>query len=292
MTLRRMMARPLMAILLLIGVAGCTAPPPTIPKPNDEWPVMPKRISGGMPIYPSAMMKQGIEGDGVVDCLLMADGTAQDCHIVSGTTPELAQAVLDCVTRSRYEPALHDGVPVAERRRWRMTFRMEGGAEWNERWKPVHAEPLVYPPGLRAKGVEGNVVVDCAVTVDGTTHSCRTLRSTDPVFEAAALDYIAHAVYRPVLRDGTPIEIRHEWTISFRLSAAVDVECDIDEAGVASNCVVTRNTGGPDFAAAALEHMARAKYKPLAKDGTPARSRHKWTLTFTLQDGKPVPAAN
>jgi TonB family protein len=81
--------------------------------------------------------------------------------------------------------------------------------------RPVNAP--AYPSDMLAQLIEGSVDIECLVTLEGRATDCVVLHSTANAFEAAALDYVAHAIYRPKIQNGVAVAERHKWTIAFKL---------------------------------------------------------------------------
>ena len=75
--------------------------------------VVPKLISGLMPAYPSAAVKEHVWGDVVFDVTLKEDGTVERVDLIDGP-PLLAEAATSAVKQWRYQPLLVHGKPVVQ----------------------------------------------------------------------------------------------------------------------------------------------------------------------------------
>lgn len=75
-----------------------------------------------------------------------------------------------------------------------------------------------YPPRARAANVEGQVVLDCAVSAQGAL-ACAVAQETPEGwgFGAAAQRIAREHVMVPAMRDGQPIEARYRMRVPFRL---------------------------------------------------------------------------
>jgi TonB family protein len=83
---------------------------------------------------------------------------------------------------------------------------------------------MVDSPALKAaftKASSGEVELDVDVAADGRIEHARVLRSTPPgVFDAAALDMIAHRRMRPAIKDGAPAPAKDRHvTLKFQAQA-------------------------------------------------------------------------
>ncbi|MBB2202855.1 energy transducer TonB [Gluconacetobacter tumulisoli] len=67
---------------------------------------------------------------------------------------------------------------------------------------------LLYPEVALKLYMSGQVSIDCTIHADGMASACRIVRSTDPVFNASSLSYVAHARFFPAIRNGQPVETR------------------------------------------------------------------------------------
>lgn len=74
----------------------------------------------------------------------------------------------------------------------------------------------VYPPSALNKGIEGWVEMDFTVTVDGRVKDIE-LRDAQPqgVFEQAARTAVAQWRYKPIIKDGRPVEQRARVRLRF-----------------------------------------------------------------------------
>ncbi|MBE7210393.1 MAG: energy transducer TonB [Gluconacetobacter diazotrophicus] len=82
-----------------------------------------------------------------------------------------------------------------------------------------HRGVAAYPPDLLQQRIEGQVLLDCAITPDGVPEDCVVKRSTDHRFDAAALEYQSSIRYRPLIENGAVLYRKHEQcTVNYRLS--------------------------------------------------------------------------
>lgn len=74
----------------------------------------------------------------------------------------------------------------------------------------------VYPPVAQAARVEGVVVIEATIGVDGRVQDARVLRSA-PLLDAAALSAVRQWVYTPTRLHGAPVAVVMTVTVRFQL---------------------------------------------------------------------------
>jgi protein TonB len=75
----------------------------------------------------------------------------------------------------------------------------------------------VYPPDARAAGVQGVVILEAVIDVDGRVSDARVLRSI-PLLDQAAIDAVRQWEYTPTLLNGIPVPVIMTVTVQFALS--------------------------------------------------------------------------
>jgi TonB family protein len=78
---------------------------------------------------------------------------------------------------------------------------------------------LYYPPLLRDAGIEGNVVFEVIIGVDGhpEPESLRVISSTNKAFERPARDVVLGSVFRPGRMRGQPVRVLVRQPITFQI---------------------------------------------------------------------------
>jgi periplasmic protein TonB len=84
--------------------------------------------------------------------------------------------------------------------------------------KPMAVTPpdIQYTQQAQEREVEGTMLVECVVTVDGTVHNCRVLKSL-PFMDRAVVSALERARYKPATLGGKPIDVQYTFTIKLRL---------------------------------------------------------------------------
>ncbi len=62
----------------------------------------------------------------------------------------------------------------------------------------------IYPPRAALQGIEGYVIVEYTVTVEGTVEDVTVVESSSPLFDRAAVEAAAKYRYKPKVVDGQP----------------------------------------------------------------------------------------
>lgn len=160
-------------------------------------------------------------GTVVVEAIVGQDGvptfaraTCTDCRL----SLSAAQTVL----RSRFQPALKDGAPVATQVRVPIVFtgRTEPTFDANALdVKPVVlvAVPPAYPYELRKQGSSGQVVLDFVVSADGSVQDVEVRSATAPAFAASAVAAMRKWRFKPGIRDGKAVNCHLSMPLVFQL---------------------------------------------------------------------------
>jgi TonB family protein len=105
---------------------------------------------------------------------------------------------------------------VAEKRRAAAPKRIRVGGEV-EATKVLTQVPPKYPESARAKGIEGTVLLEAVISMEGVPLSLHVLESPDPELSDAALAAVRQWRYQPTLLNGQPIEVVTTIAINFHL---------------------------------------------------------------------------
>ena len=71
----------------------------------------------------------------------------------------------------------------------------------------ISGDNPTYPKELRAKKIQGTVVLDATIGKDGTIENIHVVKSPDKQFSESALEAVRTWRYRPYLLNGNPIEV-------------------------------------------------------------------------------------
>ena len=73
-----------------------------------------------------------------------------------------------------------------------------------------------YTPMALERRVQGTMAIRCVITVDGTVHGCRVVKSL-PFMDRAAINALERRKYKPAERAGKPVDVYYTFTIKFEL---------------------------------------------------------------------------
>jgi len=76
-----------------------------------------------------------------------------------------------------------------------------------------------YPEEAKQQKLEGSVMVKVIVDADGAVESATVLKSSDPIFEAAALEAASLCQFRPARFEGNPTRSAVAIPYQFRLDS-------------------------------------------------------------------------
>lgn len=84
--------------------------------------------------------------------------------------------------------------------------------------RPAKVQDVIpeYPPIARAARVEGIVILEVVIGVDGRVTNARVLRSV-PQLDEAAVNAVRQWVYAPTTQDGVPVSVVMTVTVNFQL---------------------------------------------------------------------------
>jgi periplasmic protein TonB len=89
------------------------------------------------------------------------------------------------------------------------------GGNMKQPVKTKHVAP-VYPPIAQSANVQGVVILETVIGVDGKVQDSRILRSI-PLLDQAAIDAVKQWEFTPTLLNGTPVPVIMTVTVQFSL---------------------------------------------------------------------------
>jgi TonB family protein len=75
-----------------------------------------------------------------------------------------------------------------------------------------------YPEEAKKEGVQGKVIVEATLGTDGKVAKVKVVNEADPRLAQAALDAVKQWRFKPMQKDGKPVEVKTTVTLSFRLN--------------------------------------------------------------------------
>ena len=103
-------------------IDGDTAPRAVRASVSPDAILPPRRVRGAPPQFPAAALQERLQGTVVIELMVTTDGRAADLTIIESAGDLLDHAVLEAVSRWRFEPATLAGEPVPVRWQVRQKF--------------------------------------------------------------------------------------------------------------------------------------------------------------------------
>ena len=158
----------------------------------------------------------------VVETLVGKDGipafaraTCEDCR--------LSLSAVQTVLRSKFQPALKGGEPVATQVRIPIVFREREERTFDFSALDVKPEVLsrvapIYPFNLKRNGITGTAVVQFLIESDGRVSNIVVVAATDSGFADSAVAAIRKWRFKPGILDGKAVACRMQQSFPFMLS--------------------------------------------------------------------------
>ena len=202
--------------------ASKSASPPT-PVRVGSGVKQPQRVSWVQPEYPVTALSSRVQGVVILDATIGTDGRISDVR-VTRSIPSLDSAAVTAVRQWVYQPTIVNGVPVPVIITVAVEFKLTtpqpirvGGAIK----APVQTKRVTppYPPEAQAAGVQGIVIMEATIGVDGKVTDVRVLRSI-PLLDKAATDAVRQFEYTPTVVNGVAVPVVMTVTVNFTLTPA------------------------------------------------------------------------
>ena len=215
--------------------------------------VKPKVLHSVKLVHPEEALRDSLEGKVFLKFRVNVDGSVSDVRVLRGLEV-FHQAAIDAVSQYRFKPAEHNGkvVPVwmTQPLSFRLPKQQTRQAPRSSRYVPPTAsghfrvekrfsnefmsvfkaevkpkllysvEP-VYPKEALEDKVEGMVLLQCVVNVDGSISDVTAVKSRGTIdrkeFQQAAIDAVSQYRFTPAEHNGKPVAVWIPQMIRFRL---------------------------------------------------------------------------
>ena len=201
------------------------------------------------PNYPEAAVRAGIEGEVLLEAVVGPNGSVADARVVKSldTSTGLDDAALDAVRKWKFKPATIEGRKVAAVVALRVAFYLRQPGKTSG--KPFVETGLRSPddsafenataadaPGVTRptlvrdvrprytseamrRKIQGRVVIEAVIGIEGRVTAARITRSLDSSFglDRQALAAARQWEFTPARRDGVPIPVKIQIDLEFRL---------------------------------------------------------------------------
>jgi protein TonB len=199
------------------------APPPMPVRVGGtvKAPTLIKRVS---PEYPIEALNARQQGAVILETTIGTTGKVTDVRVIR-SIPLLDTAAVEAVRQWEYAPTVIDEVVVPVISSVAVEFkltapppvRVGGTIKAPEQTRRVSPP---YPPEAQAAGVQGIVIMEATIGVDGKVTDVRVLRSI-PLLDQAAMDAVRQWEYAPTVVNGIPVPVVMTVTVNFTLTPAV-----------------------------------------------------------------------
>lgn len=170
--------------------------------------------------YPASAA--GLEGPVTLEVSVDAAGLPTNVHPLLGDA-QLTAAAVEAVSRWRFEPRGEPSTFLLAVNVRRDAPETAAGVEARRIGKEIGPPSKtfdvrpVYPEEAKDARVQGVVIIEASIDVDGRVSVGRVLRAVDPRLDAAALDAVLRWEFTPSLVDGVPQPVVMTVTVNFLL---------------------------------------------------------------------------
>jgi TonB family protein len=183
----------------------------------------PKQIKRVSPEYPVEALTARQQGVVILEATIAPNGKISDVKVLR-SIPTLDGAAVGAVRQWEYEPTIIDEVAVPVITSIAVEFKLTAPAPVRVGGAikaPVQTRRVnpPYPPEAQAAGVQGVVIMEATIGVDGKVTDVRVLRSI-PLLDQAALDAVRQWEYAPTVVNGVTVPVVMTVTVNFTLTPA------------------------------------------------------------------------
>jgi TonB family protein len=203
------------------------------------------------PVYPYALLRDGVEGNAMVAFIISARGDVRGIQVVSASRPEFGLALTAAVDTFRFDPALKQGRPtqtvmtreihfyrdminlsdianrpgddLADRDFYlvkKITKRPEtlvSAATLDHPLHPLSTRGPVFPSSQYGKAQHGSALIDVVIDEEGRARIPRVISATDPAFAYAAIQAVASWRFEKPTVGGKSVTTQAEVPFEFKV---------------------------------------------------------------------------
>lgn len=225
-------------VVLSGGVGSASAAEDALDVRQLEIP--PALVQSVVPEYPMLHRKAGTEGFVALEFIVLRDGRVGPIKVLAATHGEFVVAVTDALQRWRFNPGKVKGRAVNTRVQQQFPFTLsddpkplrvtvlgaaDGAVACDTPPKPANGNSLIiYPAEELLRGVEGRVILEFTIGIDGRAHEGTVREATSPAFAQAAAAAINETLFSPAQAKGLPVPVRAAVEFRFKADGTGDVE--------------------------------------------------------------------
>ncbi|MFT3781537.1 MAG: energy transducer TonB [Nibricoccus sp.] len=120
------MRLPLVLTVFVLFLTGCASPESNVINDSgktlgvtDRMPSVRKRYN---PVYPMSLLSRKISAEVIVEFVVDTDGNVTNPRVVHATQPGFEQSCIDCISKWKFTPGIHNGQPAKSRMQQHFTF--------------------------------------------------------------------------------------------------------------------------------------------------------------------------
>lgn len=243
----RRIAAALALGLSVADLAGALTVEPSIAarRGKVDPPVATRRVS---PAHPPELIKELVNGEVVIECVIGQDGSVRDIKTLSASHPAFGPAAEEALSKWEFKPGTINGEPADIRIRVPFEFKVPPDQVLGViAGRPVYAEitetiipatqlpswprPIEfyiprYPPELDGTGKYGKAVINITIDKEGKVMNPRLVKATYPEFVIPALVTALKLKFPPqVMADNKAVHVNMDIQFDFKVpskAAAAD----------------------------------------------------------------------
>jgi TonB family protein len=200
--------------------------------PELRYEVAPKPRGRVRPVYPYALVRDGVKGSATVKFLISETGKVGYAEVVQATQPEFGAAAVAMIEQWEFEPALRGGRPTQCVFSYTQEFspddtnlvpgvlddllalerkhpeRIISAGKLDAPLKLSAAHPPSFPRSLYGRVAKGDAVIELLVDEKGRARLPRIVSASDPAFGWAALQAVETWRFDPPKSGGKSVVTR------------------------------------------------------------------------------------
>jgi TonB family protein len=194
---------------------------------------VPRKIVDVKPVYPPIAQTAKVQGIVIIESVIATDGSVKQALVLRGQ-PLLDEAAIEAVRQWRFTPTLLNGVPVEVVMTVTVNFTLGGrttlsspqptaispdvgfvrvGRDVKEPRKLKEVLPI-YPQAARDANVQGIVIMEIGIGVQGNVTDAKVVRGV-ALLDEAAIDAVKQWEFEPTLINGVATPVLMTVTIRF-----------------------------------------------------------------------------
>lgn len=211
--------------------------------PDLRYDIPPKPHDIVLPVYPYALLRDGVNGAATVSFIISETGKIMIADVTKATRPEFGAAAIAMVEQWAFEPALKDGRPTRSLFSYQQDFEpydrelvpeaidellpldrthsklIMNSGKLDAPLKVISMQSPVFPRSLGAEIIKGEATVEVLINEEGKVFLPRVVSASDPAFGWAAVQAVAAWRFEPPKSNLAPAITRVRIPFDFQVTA-------------------------------------------------------------------------